>query len=807
MNDATTTSWTCPITQETMVDPVMAADGHSYEKEAITQWLAASTKSPVTGLPLPHTTLVPNHALRNAIQEGLAARAAAAAAASRPPQLQPQSQPQPQATQPHPQPTNDLTTSLTEHPTNPDLIHARVRTTSTSTSTSPSATLPVTFIGVVDVSGSMGNSASEKPGDTAEGAQFSRLDLVKHSLNTAVNMMSERDSFSLITFSDRGKRVLVNVKADATGKQIVAEKVAQLEPLGGTNLYQGFAQGADVASELINATDRRDSLVCVVLLTDGEPTRDYDPPRGLLPSITSKISSLPPHVCFSTIAYGFGDALDSGLMRRIAEAGNGTYAYVPDGSMVGTVFIHLMANMMNVARCGVSLEFFSRRRETDAVFTLPVGWVQPDQPRDFVIPRAALSALGPQPSVRVLAMTNGRTATACTINDVPISRPLSGSSSRNGNDPTDNTYECARSLFVDAVERALALALDNDKERAMRVVQQAVKDLRTINDRDFAGGGDARVASLVSDLDHPDDMKGQISKAIGAWERWGKHYLPAVLFAHRRQERSNFKDASMATYGGARIDAAVHMGDDIFAAIPAPIPSCAVVMPGSASIPTLNIANLNNAYGGCFSGDTTVLLGNGTYGRVDELKKGDRVATCVLGEVATVVCVVETWGGDGGFALSRFAPDVALTPWHPVRLEAARSKGGGDTISEWVFPETVKPSKLDPTVTRVFNFVLDRTHVVRLGSGVEFASRVLACTLGHGLVENDVVRHAYFGTDACVRDLASLPGWTDGRVRMGAGTGVSFARGRRRRRESGRDGADEGEGEGEVSGLERREPH
>ena len=50
-----------------MVDCVIAADGFSYEREAITSWLQRSNVSPTTGQPLQHSRLVPNVLLRNAI--------------------------------------------------------------------------------------------------------------------------------------------------------------------------------------------------------------------------------------------------------------------------------------------------------------------------------------------------------------------------------------------------------------------------------------------------------------------------------------------------------------------------------------------------------------------------------------------------------------------------------------------------------------------------------------------------------------------------------------------------------------------
>jgi hypothetical protein len=53
-----------------MADPVSTADGHSYEREAITEWFAQGNRtSPLTGAPLDSDSLMPNHALRLAIQQ------------------------------------------------------------------------------------------------------------------------------------------------------------------------------------------------------------------------------------------------------------------------------------------------------------------------------------------------------------------------------------------------------------------------------------------------------------------------------------------------------------------------------------------------------------------------------------------------------------------------------------------------------------------------------------------------------------------------------------------------------------------
>ncbi|CAO2046925.1 unnamed protein product [Urochloa humidicola] len=59
----------CPIFQEVMSDPHMAADGFTYEAEAIKGWLEGADTSPMTNLRLANRTLTPNKALRSAILE------------------------------------------------------------------------------------------------------------------------------------------------------------------------------------------------------------------------------------------------------------------------------------------------------------------------------------------------------------------------------------------------------------------------------------------------------------------------------------------------------------------------------------------------------------------------------------------------------------------------------------------------------------------------------------------------------------------------------------------------------------------
>ncbi|KAG5864464.1 hypothetical protein JTB14_030505 [Gonioctena quinquepunctata] len=62
----------CPITHEIMREPVKCSDGHTYEKNAITEWfMSGKYTSPMTNEVLINTNFVINSSLRNAIHEFL----------------------------------------------------------------------------------------------------------------------------------------------------------------------------------------------------------------------------------------------------------------------------------------------------------------------------------------------------------------------------------------------------------------------------------------------------------------------------------------------------------------------------------------------------------------------------------------------------------------------------------------------------------------------------------------------------------------------------------------------------------------
>lgn len=56
--------------QEVMENPVVAADGQTYEKACIQQWFDRGHRtSPYSGATLPHTNVTPNYLIKSAISD------------------------------------------------------------------------------------------------------------------------------------------------------------------------------------------------------------------------------------------------------------------------------------------------------------------------------------------------------------------------------------------------------------------------------------------------------------------------------------------------------------------------------------------------------------------------------------------------------------------------------------------------------------------------------------------------------------------------------------------------------------------
>ena len=722
-------SWNCPISMTLMRDPVIGPDGVTYERRAIEDWLKTSNRSPVTREVMPSTSLIPNRALKDTIWEALGGTG-----------LLDSSVPLSTSVSPAKPEGLDLNCSWEKHPlTGSTLCHVKV------TPPLEGKRKPVTFICVLDVSYSMGIEASLPAEDVEEESVFSRLDLVKHSMNTVIASLGEEDKLAVVSFSASACVELAATPMNATGKESAKRKVGALKPMTNTNLWDGLRQGMTLASEADPSSN-----VVILLLTDGEA--NVNPPRGLIPTLKKWLELPVPTYTIHT--FGFGYSLDSAQLSEISKLGCGSFAYIPDCSMVGTVFVNFLSNILATAfrqvkvrieAEGYNANFLGYAAGEYQDNTVSLGLVQYGQARDVSI------ELIPNTTVKP---TNSNCVSVSSL-DLLEQKKLS----IDVQSPQDDVlhFETARLLLIETIQECIRLGKNDELSKA----QEKLETIQKL----FGQCEDITIKELLKDIQGSSEDDGQIEKAMAKSEwfkNWGEHYLRSVINAHKSQTCNNFKDSGVQVYGGNLFRTIQSMTENLFLTIAPPNPSVRKLKHGrrgspdfsatrSCPVPPASMSRFYAASAGCFHGSCRVLLADGSYLPLPKLRRGDVVKT-KGGTTACVRCLVIYETQDESAVMTQVG-NLLITPWHPIRIN-----------DQWVFPRVNYPTSTMRT-SHVYNLVLESGHTV-------FVDGIECCTLAHNFVE-PVVQHDYFGTDRVVEDLKQMRGWNEGIVNIG---GKMFAR-------------------------------
>lgn len=633
---------------------------------------------------------------------------------------------------------------------------------------------PLDICCVVDISGSMDSRVSV---EGAEDAGLSVLDIVKHAVNTIMGTLQPIDRLGLVSYSDTARVEFGLTNMDDAGKSTCGAIIGSLRTEGSTNLWDGLLKGMEVMKA---QTGNEHRARAVFLLTDGVP--NVEPPKPYLAMMRDfkdslGTSSYPGTIC----TFGFGYNLLSNILIDIALEGGGSYAFIPDGGFVGTIFVNALSNQLvsfssdtrlaievqggatlipdsltatcssvDITSWGASLSISSLpiNQRRDFFFTLNL----PDDGAndlDLSIERYVTTSLTYQP----LFLQN---ATPLTVEATLATSTVN---SRLYFEAQGFRERLIRSLMRGRTPET------NDPESLQLAADMESWIAHNQGDTSLSPRADG-VVSYVKDL--REDLIGQVSVAFSKanyYQKWGKHYLPSLCRAHQLQQCNNFKDPGVQHYGGALFNRVRDAADDIFMSLPPPTPTAPSYDNyggggggGTQSAP-VNMRAFYNAAAGCLDGDCSVSLSNGDTKKVRELQRGDQVAcnlvsTSLQGDKlsAAVECVVKMKCG-GSVDLVETREGLRITPWHPIFI-------GG----KWQFPADLSGAKLTSHETdAVFNFVLgpvmsDGKIVSKGGQrGVSLVVSGVECiALAHGITGDAVAEHSFYGTDAVVKSLKSL---------------------------------------------------
>jgi Ca-activated chloride channel homolog len=200
---------------------------------------------------------------------------------------------------------------------------------------------PANLTFVIDVSGSM--------------ARENRLELVKRSLGLLVDKLDERDRIGIVVYGTNGRRLLDPTPLDA--RERILRAIERLHPEGVTNLDEGLDLGYEMAQEMF----RKDATNRVILCTDGVANNGITDADTLIGRIRreAKIG-----IDLMALGFGMGNYNDA-LLQRLADEGNGQYAYIDDFGEARAFFLRRLTSVLEVVArdAKAQVEFDPRRVE------------------------------------------------------------------------------------------------------------------------------------------------------------------------------------------------------------------------------------------------------------------------------------------------------------------------------------------------------------------------------------------------------------------------------------------------------------
>ena len=675
----------CPITGEIMMDPVnVCAEGHIFERTAINQWSLTRNNCPTCRTPLGSHR--PERHLKQAIADWLCAHPQAGSGGG--------------GIAPFRDGSIATDAEMFSHD-GQSFLHITVGTV-------PSCGKQggLYIIGL-DNSGSMGELTDPENKEIF----YNRMDLAKHTINSIGAMLGPDDSLAVVSFSTAAKIVLEPTRMDDAGKGKLKAVLQTVQPDAMTNIDAAIRTMMSIA----NRPEMKGRAIFGALLTDGAETV-VPSPSGTVKALSRVVMTNP--WIFST--FGFGYDLNSVLLTQLAEmplSGGGSFGFIPDLTMIGTVFINWVANAMMTGTRDAIIQYSVNSGSPVSIHTGPLAI---GQPRDYLVQIPAGA------SVKVFAAGAEIVPVASATPDYPL----------------------ALTMYIAAMEQVIAISEAGRTDGAFvplsRVVQQ------------FADSTDSRVKALLLDIESADPSEGQIGMAPRYWKRWGGHYMRSYRRAQQIQRRLNFKDPGSLIYGGnetSLFGQCVAKGEELFMTLEPPQPTGSSRGYGSSSgaAPAYDPAYLS-AYlrtnsqaaqsGGCFHPETPVIMADNSVKQIQSLSPGDQVWT-PQGAAAVIALVTVGHGSANSVMMSKVG-DCILTPYHPYLNEVLHWVVGADTVGQESYPTGT-----------VYNLVLDKFHIIKTPGGIR------ACTLAHGFTEN-VIAHPFFGTQAVVEDLKKCSGWSVG---------------------------------------------
>ena len=722
----------CPITGELMINPMSDPNGNSYEKESIIEWLSKNETSPITREPLTIHQLNENIALKRSIDE----------IREKISEQQLRIETSIQEETPYINVLEDSIIDLRSYYMN-DKLFVNINVPDTK------VRAPIDVVLCIDISGSMGTEATLK-GDSNETIShgFSILSLTVSASKTVLNSLNKDDNISIVTYSDRAHVLVEQIACTIENKKLIEMQLDTLKPTATTNMWDGI----HVSLDILRTKSLPHRMKGILLLTDGIP--NIEPPRGHEDTLNKYFRDY--NFKCGISCYGFGYDLNSELLMEISKISGGDgYSFIPDASLLGNVFIHGISNMLSTAVCYPTLNI---KLSNDVKFmggstemNIEIDSLKYGKSKNLIFSvdtRGCSSrSLDHFRDCAEIALTYGEKQ--IRINECIM--------------PPPNYYneQISREKMIDVINLSLSKNKFRDKSYESNIYELAIEMEKE------------KMCPYIGNLLY--DLNGQIKESLNMtregeredwFSRWGIHYLRSLQNAYQNEICNNFKDKGVSNFAIGIFNTIRDEVSDIFDEIPPPkqdVKTTTIRGGGSSRVKRqatpVNMRSYNNQGGGCCAEGCRVLMKDQSYKKVEELQKGDRVITFKIDKKigheeysdSEIECVIKTKCTDNKIDMVTIE-NLKITPYHPILLfnELNINKN-------WRFPIMVhKPETIECEYMYTFILVNRESMLIE---------RSVFATYGH-MIEDEIIKHNYFGTDKVINDLKVFPGYNNGLVEL-----------------------------------------